>query len=115
MAASLAPVGLPIAALAAVGIVAVDSYNPIFMQKRYGSIDNPFAMYKLRTMQPDAEETSSQGHKDNRCSEFAQLLRATRVDETPQLINVGRGHMSIVGYRPLIRTHMEETLDGLQP
>ncbi|HKN32961.1 MAG TPA: sugar transferase [Terriglobales bacterium] len=77
--------------------------SPIFRQARLGKGGQPFTLMKFRTMVANAEEASgpvlaSEG--DPRITRLGNFLRATRLDELPQLINVLRGEMSIVGPRP---------------
>jgi exopolysaccharide biosynthesis polyprenyl glycosylphosphotransferase len=74
----------------------------LYRQKRVGLDGRQFAMLKFRTMRADAE---AQGAKmtrpgDPRCTRFGALLRRTSLDELPQLFNVLKGDMSLVGPRP---------------
>lgn len=86
----------------------------IFCQVREGAGGKPFTIYKLRTMRFDAEQHQSQLMKlserdgpafkikdDPRITRLGKLLRATCIDELPQLVNVFLGQMSLVGPRPL--------------
>jgi exopolysaccharide biosynthesis polyprenyl glycosylphosphotransferase len=105
----LAPLFLPIAL-----VVALDSRGPIlFTQLRAGQYGRPFRMLKFRTMVVDAEERLDglvqldQLHEpmfklvaDPRVTRIGRLLRRTSLDELPQLVNVLRGDMSLVGPRP---------------
>lgn len=76
-------------------------------QKRMGLAGQPFMALKFRTMAPAA--TSPRGAYDlleeHRISRFGRLLRKTRVDELPQIINVLRGEMSLIGPRPDLYDH----------
>ncbi len=77
--------------------------RPIFFsQKRTGTNNVPFILYKLRTMVIDAEKNGAQWAtpKDARVTPLGSLLRKTRIDELPQLINIIKGEMSLVGPRP---------------
>jgi exopolysaccharide biosynthesis polyprenyl glycosylphosphotransferase len=85
-------------------LIELDSPGPIFFrQERIGRGGVPFTMIKLRTMIPNAEEASGPAwaaDNDPRMTRVGRVLRKTRLDEVPQLINVLAGSMSIVGPRP---------------
>ena len=74
----------------------------IFKQERLGKNGKPFIIYKFRTMYMDAEKYGPQWAEriDWRCTRVGRLLRKTRLDELPQIWNILRGEMSIVGPRP---------------
>lgn len=93
----------PILFISAIIIKVVSPGPVLFRQKRVGKGGNLFNIYKLRTMEPDAEkETGAVWAKENdpRLILFGRFLRKTRIDELPQFINVLKGEMSIVGPRP---------------
>jgi polysaccharide biosynthesis protein PslA len=105
LAASLAAlvVALPILAVAAAAIKLEDGGPVLFRQKRVGRRNQLFSIYKLRTMK--VERTDGDGHRsaskdDDRVTRVGRLLRRTSIDELPQLFNVIRGDMSLVGPRP---------------
>ncbi len=86
---------------------------PIYRQVRIGHLGRPFTMFKFRTMRLDADRiqhtvSNEQGgpvfknRRDPRITRLGRWLRKTSLDETPQLINVLRGEMSLVGPRPPI-------------
>ncbi len=77
--------------------------GPIFFkQQRVGLNNKTFTLFKLRTMVVDAEKNGAQWAKpgDARVTKIGSFLRKTRLDELPQLINIFRGEMSLVGPRP---------------
>ena len=96
-------VSLPVLALAAMA-VAVSSGTPVlYGQERTGARGATFKVWKLRTMRKDAELDSGPvlaTKNDPRVTPVGQILRATRIDEVPQMFNVLRGDMSLVGPRP---------------
>lgn len=98
----LAVLALPMLAIAV--LVKLTSRGPaLYKQKRTGLGGKPFVMYKFRTMGIDAEaETGPVWAKrgDTRCTRTGNLLRCWCLDELPQLFNVLRGDMSLVGPRP---------------
>jgi lipopolysaccharide/colanic/teichoic acid biosynthesis glycosyltransferase len=76
--------------------------SPWFVHERIGRDGRPFQMIKLRTLRGDvgAYEEAPRGPDDPRITPYGRWLRATSIDELPQLWNVLRGEMSIVGPRP---------------
>ncbi|MCK5785312.1 MAG: sugar transferase [Candidatus Sabulitectum sp.] len=76
--------------------------SPVFRQTRVGRFGKEFTLYKFRTMKPEADEyeVAPVAADDSRITGFGRLLRKTSLDELPQLFNVLRGHMSMVGPRP---------------
>ena len=93
----------PLLLLAAVAIKLEDGGPVLFRQRRLGRGNQFFSILKLRTMRVealDAEGHRSAGRADGRVTRVGRLLRSTSIDELPQLINVVRGEMSIVGPRP---------------
>lgn len=81
-----------------------DSTGPAFFrQARAGINARPFTLYKFRTMRTDADPfgDSPQAGHDPRVTKLGRMLRETSLDELPQLLNVARGEMSLVGPRPL--------------
>lgn len=94
---------LAIPMLVIAAIIAVDSPGaPVFRQERLGLNGKPFMIYKFRSMCLDAEADGPRWAEegDTRCTRFGQILRRTRLDELPQLWNILRGDMSLVGPRP---------------
>ena len=76
--------------------------SPIFRQVRLGLDQKPFVLYKFRSMRMDAERDGAQwaANDDPRVTRIGRFLRKTRIDELPQLVNILKGDMSIVGPRP---------------
>ena len=85
-------------------IVKLDSPGPaIYSQIRVGRFGKEFKVHKFRSMRQDAEAKTGPvlaGENDPRITKFGHFMRATRLDELPQLFNVLKGEMSIVGPRP---------------
>ncbi|MCK6485389.1 MAG: sugar transferase [Phycisphaerae bacterium] len=104
--ASAAPLMLLIAAL-----IRRDSPGPaLFRQTRAGRDGRPFTLLKFRTMRTDADPYGASPHAadDPRLTRFGRLLRETSLDELPQLWNVLRGDMTLVGPRPLYESQAAE-------
>lgn len=90
-------------------LIKIDSRGPvIFRQKRIGSNGKVFEIYKFRSMCVGAEKTGSgvySGKGDARVTRIGKILRATSIDELPQLVNILKGEMSFVGPRPPLTYH----------
>jgi sugar transferase (PEP-CTERM system associated) len=92
----------PLTLLTAIAI-AIDSPGPIlYRQIRAGELGRPFTLYKFRSMRIDAEQLGARFAEENdpRITRVGRFIRKTRIDELPQLYNVLRGEMSMVGPRP---------------
>ena len=102
---------LPLMAMTAVA-VKLDSPGPVFYrQQRVGRFDTTFTLFKFRSMTADAEANGSPRwaqKQDPRTTRVGRFMRATRIDELPQLTNVIRGEMSLVGPRPERRHFVEQ-------
>ena len=84
-------------------IIKLDSPGPaIYRQERLGKDGKRFMMYKFRSMRINAEDNGPQwaSENDKRCTKLGQFLRLKRIDELPQLYNILKGDMSLVGPRP---------------
>lgn len=96
-------VSSPIMLISAIAILCTSRGPIIFRQERIGLHNKPFKMYKFRTMkvQKETEEQKAWTTKDDpRVTKVGRLLRRTSIDELPQLFNILKGDMSVVGPRP---------------
>ena len=104
----LLAISWPVLLIAAL-LIKLDSEGPvIFRQERIGRDGRVFQMLKFRSMQVNSEHTGSgvySGKDDARVTRVGKLLRATSIDELPQLINILRGDMSFIGPRPPLTYH----------
>lgn len=93
---------VPVAALLFPFLLIFHGRPLFFKQIRTGQNNKPFKLYKLRSMVVDAEKNGAQWAKpgDARVTRIGKILRKSRLDELPQLINIIRGEMSLVGPRP---------------
>jgi exopolysaccharide biosynthesis polyprenyl glycosylphosphotransferase len=121
VATSLLLIASPVIAVIAVLIKRHDGGPVFFRQRRVGRDDREFEMLKFRTMVVDAEARLAELNGDNqrsgplfklgvdpRVTRIGHLLRTTSLDELPQLINVLKGDMSLVGPRPALRREVDE-------
>jgi len=96
-------VALPIMLIAGL-LIRLESRGPVFYtQERIGQFGHPFTIYKFRSMFTDAEKDGLPVWarlKDDRTTRVGRIIRRTRIDELPQILNVFLGHMSFVGPRP---------------
>lgn len=112
---------LPIVCLVALVICCVDGFPPFYRQQRVGKGGKVFWIYKIRSMRKDADQILLRNPKlleefeknfklenDPRIIPvIGNFIRATSIDELPQLFNVLRGDMSIVGPRPIVTKELE--------
>ena len=83
-------------------LAAVDSRsNPIFVHVRPGQREKPIKLFKFRTMRGEYDSSGNQLTNLQRVTRIGKFLRTTSIDELPQLLNVLRGDISLVGPRPL--------------
>ncbi|MDU4892484.1 MAG: sugar transferase [Clostridium sp.] len=88
-------------------LVKVKLGSPVFfIQERVGKDNKLFKMIKFRSMLDDYDETGKLLSDNERLTDFGRILRATSIDELPELINVLKGDMSIVGPRPLLKQYL---------
>lgn len=98
--------------LAIIGTIAMKG-NPFFIQKRPGRIDNKtgqekiFSLIKLRTMSNAKDKDGNLLPDDQRLNKYGRFLRSTSLDELPELINILKGEMAIVGPRPLLVRYLD--------
>jgi lipopolysaccharide/colanic/teichoic acid biosynthesis glycosyltransferase len=126
-----APLWAPLCAVLYLLIWLEDGHNPLFLQKRLGKNGRVFKTFKFRTMVHDAEEVLKEALDENvalreewetfyklrndpRITKTGSFLRRTSLDELPQLINVLRGEMVLVGPRPLPAYHHEALPPSVQ-
>ena len=96
------PVTIPVLLITAL-LIKLESKGPVFFwQERVGTFGKPFNMLKLRSMTTDSEKEGSQfaSSTDKRVTKVGRVIRKMRIDEIPQLWNVLKGEMSIIGPRP---------------
>lgn len=101
---------LPVLAVLVVVLLAVEGRPVFYIAERMKTPTQGFGLIKLRTMRPappGANAGVTGGDKSNRMSRLHRILRRTRADEIPQLWNVIRGDMSLVGPRPPLRLYVE--------
>ena len=93
--------------LATAALVRVKHGSPVlFTQMRPGKDGKMFKLYKFRTMTNEKDENGRLLPDDKRLTSFGQKLRATSIDELPELLNIVKGDMSVVGPRPLMPQYL---------
>lgn len=98
----------PIMIITALAVVLESKGPAIFKQKRIGNDGKVFEIYKFRSMCVGAEHTGSgvySGANDARVTKVGKIIRATSIDELPQLVNILKGEMSFIGPRPPLTYH----------
>ena len=114
LSAALLLITSPLLALAAI-VIRLESRGPVFYrQLRVGRAGEPFQLWKLRTMVPGAESIGAGLYVlegDPRITRTGRLLRRFSLDELPNLVNVLRGDMAIVGPRPTVQEQVDRYTD----
>ena len=100
---------LPVWLVVALLIVLESRGGVFYVQKRVGKDNRDFNLYKFRTMRPDADSKGllTVGARDSRITRVGYFLRKYKIDEFPQLLNILKGDMSIVGPRPEVRKYVD--------
>lgn len=113
---------LPLMILIAVTIRLTSQGPALFKQMRVGRHGQPFQILKFRTMAIDTPERATHEVPTSYVTDVGRLLRRTKLDELPQLLNVALGHMSLVGPRPclpsqraLIEARARRGVAGVRP
>lgn len=92
-------------ALCLIGLL--DTGSPLFLQRRVGRYQAPFTLIKMRTMRRNAASVATHLADPDAVTRFGRFLRRTKLDELPQLWNVLKGDMSLVGPRPCLFSQEE--------
>ena len=102
-------IGIPFGLLIALAIVIDSRGHVIYKQKRVGRDNVDFQLYKFRTMCTDADKGSqiTVSDHDSRITKTGTFLRKYKIDEFPQVLNILKGEMSIVGPRPEVRKYVD--------
>ena len=107
---------LPLILIVAIAIKISDGGGVLYKQKRVTRDNKVFTLYKFRTMIEDAEKDTGAvlaGLNDDRVTKLGRFLRASRIDEIPQMLNVLKGEMSFVGPRPERPELIRETVEKI--
>ena len=98
--------------LVAVVILAISNGRPIFFRHvRPGKDGKPFELIKFRSMKDTRDKSGNLLPDAERITQFGRFIRKTSIDELPELVNVLRGEMSVVGPRPLLMQYLERYND----
>jgi lipopolysaccharide/colanic/teichoic acid biosynthesis glycosyltransferase len=107
MAAGALLVAGPVIAIAAIAVWADDGMPVLFRQTRIGRGGQPFTLFKFRTMFNNRAGASITASGDRRVTRTGRILRKFKLDELPQLLNVLRGEMSLIGPRPEVPKYVD--------
>jgi sugar transferase EpsL len=108
------PVALPLFGLVALTVRWLLGSPVLFRQQRPGLYGAPFTLLKFRTMIDARDETGQLLPDSDRMTWFGRFLRSSSLDELPELLNVLRGDMSLVGPRPLLMEYLQHYTPELQ-
>ena len=109
---TLAILLIPVIAAVALLIFGIDGLPVFFCQKRPGMCGKPFVLYKFRTMHNTSNIGNERISDGDRMTRLGAFLRATSLDELPELWNIFIGDMSLVGPRPLLTEYLEYYSDA---
>ena len=98
---------LPVLLVIGVSVLVAMGSPIIFKQERIGKHNKPFIMYKFRTMREPKNGQNRLLSDADRITKVGEFLRRSSLDELPEIINVIKGDMSLVGPRPLLELHLE--------
>ena len=90
----------PVLIVVLIVLVISDGFPVFFTQTRPGKSGNPFELHKFRTMKVIRNQNDELSKESDRITKFGNILRKTRFDEVPQVLNIILGHMSFIGPRP---------------
>lgn len=107
LALALVPVALPVVGIAMLAIRLESPGPALFRQTRVGRDERPFTCYKLRTMRSDTVDGPSHEIGTTSITRSGSFLRRTKIDELPQIANILKGEMSLVGPRPCLPSQEE--------
>ncbi|MBW3085881.1 hypothetical protein KEM60_02092 [Austwickia sp. TVS 96-490-7B] len=105
----------PVLAAVAVAVAAESPGGVLFRQERVGLDGRTFHIHKFRTMKAVHDGSLVSATGDSRVTRVGRMLRASKLDELPQLFDVLTGDMSLVGPRPEVPVYVEQWPDGLRP
>ena len=97
----------PLVSLVFVVLSILQRGSPLFLQQRVGRNGTPFTLIKFRTMRPETKSVGTHEVNPDQVTTWGKLLRKTKIDELPQLWNVLKGEMSLVGPRPCLPTQVQ--------